>query len=323
MEYEFAPLEGITDAVYRRNHRAFYPGITRYYTPFISPTQHHVFTPRQLRELKPSNNGPILLIPQLLGKNAEDILWAARALADMGYREVNLNLGCPSGTVTAKGKGAGLLRDPQTLDDFLGAVFRDAPVSFSIKTRIGWEFPEEFPRLLAVFSQYPVRRLIIHPRTREQLYTGSVHRGVFADAVSETRLPLCYNGDLFTPEDCMDIRQRFPTVQALMMGRGLAADPGLAGKLLGQPGNADTLYRFLDTLGREYRELFGGDSSAMHRMKAIWTYVLCSFRDGNRYRKRLIKARRWDDLRQVTEEIFQKLELLPAAEGVGKLQGTN
>ena len=314
MEFECAPLEGITDAVYRRTHQKYYPGVTRYYTPFMSPTHHHVFTNRQLRELDPANNGPLLPVPQLLGKNAEDFLWAARELADMGFAEVNLNLGCPSGTVAAKGKGAGFLARPEELDAFLEAVFREAPLPISIKTRIGAERPEEFPRILALLEQYPVCRLIIHPRTRTEFYKGPVHRDVFRDAAAATGLPLCYNGDLFTPEDILGFQREFPGIDTVMLGRGLIADPGLVGKMAGLPGDKTTLYRFLEELGQEYIRVFDGPQNAMHRMKAIWTYVLCSFRDGESFRKRLGKTRRFDDMQAVAEEIFQTSELMPCAD---------
>ncbi len=317
MEIECAPLEGITDAVYRRTHQKYYAGVSRYYTPFISPTHHHLFTPRQLRELDRANNGPLPPVPQLLGKNAEDFLWAAGELAAMGYREVDLNLGCPSGTVAAKGKGAGFLARPEELDAFLERIFRDAPLDISIKTRIGAESPEEFPKLLAVFSRYPLCRLIIHPRTRTEFYKGPVHRDVFRYAVENTSLPLCYNGDLFTPEDIETFRRDFPSIGTIMLGRGLTADPGLAGKRPGVPGDKETLYRFLEELGQTYIDVFDGPQNALHRMKAIWTYVLCSFRDGAQYRKRLGKARRFDDLNAVTEEIFQTRELLPSADLTG------
>lgn len=315
MEYECAPLEGITDAVYRRTHARFFPGITRYYTPFISPTQHHCFTPRELRELSPENNPGLTLVPQLLGKNAEDFLWAARELAEMGYEEVNLNLGCPSGTVTAKGKGSGLLAKPEELERFLDAVYASSPLKISIKTRLGFEQPEEFDRLLAVYNRYPVRRLIVHARTRREMYNPGVHWDAFGKALQNTALPLSYNGDLFTPEDVAAFRAEFPSVRSVMLGRGLTADPGLIVKLSGGDVDKPALRAFHDALCREYPVVFGDRSSAMHRMKAIWQFMLCSFEGGEAYRKRLIKAKLWEDFLAVTDEIFSRLELRTSATG--------
>lgn len=304
MEYEAAPLEGVTDAVFRKNHAAFYPGTDRYYTPFISPTQNHCFTRRDLRELSPENNPDVQIVPQLLGKNAEDLIWAIRELSAMGYAEVDLNLGCPSGTVTAKKKGAGLLAFPEELDAMLDKVFSAAPCRISVKTRLGMEQPEEFPRLLEIYNKYPVCRLIIHPRTRREMYEGSVHADMFRYAEEHTALPLCYNGDLKTPEDIRRIAEDHPTVHCVMAGRGLIADPALFRKMNGGGDDISTLRAFHDRLCSEYVRVFGDRRSAMHRMKAIWAFLLPRFDGAESYRKRMIKTRRWEDFLLVTDEIF-------------------
>ncbi len=300
MEFEFAPLEGVTDAVYRRTHRRFYPGVARYYTPFISPTKNHIFTPRERRELAPENNPDVPLVPQLLGKNADDLLWAMGALFDMGYEEANLNLGCPSGTVTAKGKGAGALADPAALDRLLDALFSAAPLAISIKTRLGVREPEEFRTLLGIFDRYPVRRLIIHARTAAEQYKGTAHPDWFGWARENTRLPLSYNGDLFTRDDIERFRARFPDAETVMLGRGLVADPGL---LAG--GGSQTLRRFHDALCEQYPVVFGSENSALHRMKAIWDYGIGRWPDGARWKKRLIKTKRWDDYLTLAHELLQ------------------
>ena len=304
MEYEAAPLEGITDAVFRRTHAAFYPGAARYYTPFISPTMHHILTPRDLRELSPENNPGFALIPQLLGRNASDLLWAAGELADMGYEEFNLNLGCPSGTVTAKRKGAGLLAYPDELDRLLDTIFRLSPIRISIKTRTGMESPEEYAKIMDIYGRYPVARLIVHPRTRSDQYEGPVRLDVFERILAHTRLPVSYNGDLFTVGDVQRFRERFPSVETVMLGRGLIADPAFIVKLRGESPDCDTLRRFHDTLCEEYVRVFGDRNSAMHRMKAIWAHMLPRFPNGEGYRKKLVKARKWEDFRLIADEIF-------------------
>ena len=308
MEYEAAPLEGITDAVFRRTHAAFYSGAARYYTPFISPTMHHLFTPRDIRELSPENNRGLSLVPQLLGRNAQDLLWAAEELSRMGYEEWNLNLGCPSGTVTAKQKGAGLLSYPDELDSLLHVLFAYSPIRISVKTRLGSDDPEEFTRILQIYEQYPICRLIIHPRTRADQYDGMVHKDTFRNALEKTKLPVCYNGDLFTEEDVLRFSEDFPSVERVMLGRGLIADPALIEKLSGGRGSLSRLREFHAALCSEYVRVFGDKNSAMHRMKAIWTYMLSSLPQGGAFRKRLIKARRWEDFLLVTEEIFDRSE---------------
>ena len=154
MKYYFAPMEGITTHVFRAVHSRRFPGADRYYTPFFSPTSDHLFTPRELRELTPETPCAAPVVPQILSKCAADIVWAAEGLQDMGYMVFNLNLGCPSATVTAKGKGAGLLQKPDALDTLLADVFAASPIAVSLKSRIGYLAPEEFPRLLSIYRQY-------------------------------------------------------------------------------------------------------------------------------------------------------------------------
>ena len=172
-------MEGITDSIYRQLHHKFFPGIHRYYTPFFSPTIHRSLTQKERRELQPASALDFAVVPQILTKNPEDFIWMAQQCQEAGYSEVNLNLGCPSGTVTAKGKGAGALRDLDSLDLFLDAVFRASPLPVSVKTRIGFSSSEEFPKLLDIFNRYPVRELIIHPRTRAAFYKGQVDMDCF------------------------------------------------------------------------------------------------------------------------------------------------
>ena len=187
MRYYFAPMEGITDSVYRLLHHRFFPGVDSYYMPFLSPTVHRELTAREQRELPLADSVPFRAVPQLLTKVAEDFIWAAGQCRDRGYDAVNLNLGCPSGTVTAKGKGSGMLRQPDALDAFLDAVFSKTPVDISIKTRIGYEVAEEFPLLLEIFNQYPIKELTVHPRVRSAFYKGKPDMAAFHDAAEKSR----------------------------------------------------------------------------------------------------------------------------------------
>ena len=201
MDIRFAPLEGLTDTVYRRTHHAHFGGVSKYYIPFVSPTQHHVFTPKEMRAIGPEYNAGIPTVPQIIAKDAEHFLWAAGEMAAMGYEEVNLNIGCPSGTVTAKGKGSGMLRDLYALDAFLNEVCAKSPINVSVKTRIGFESPDEWSEILDVLVDYPLKEIIIHPRTRSGFYkAGTLHLDAFRMA-AERKLPLVYNGDIFSAAD--------------------------------------------------------------------------------------------------------------------------
>ena len=221
MRHYFAPMEGLTDSIYRRLHHKYFPGVDRYYMPFISPTMHRILTGREDRELPFADTECFCAVPQLLTKVPEDFLWAAQVIKDRGYAEVNLNLGCPSGTVTAKGKGSGMLADLDALDRFLDSIFSATPLPISIKTRLGVTESAEFPALLEIYNRYPIKELTIHPRVRKQFYTGGVDLEMFRYAVENSKNPLCYNGDILSLADAENIQEKFPQVEAVMIGRGL------------------------------------------------------------------------------------------------------
>lgn len=304
MQYYFAPLEGITDRIYRQLHRQFFPGIDRYYLPFLSPTVHRALTPREAKELPPAHTLGYCAIPQLLTKNPQDFTWMAQQCADLGYPEVNLNLGCPSGTVTAKQKGSGMLRDRDALDSFLYEIYRDAPLPISIKTRIGFTEPEEFPALLEVFNRYPICQLTVHPRVRAAFYKGPVHMESFHLAVQNAKAPLCYNGDLGSLSQIDAIAKEFPQLSAVMLGRGLVGNPGML-----CPGGTDvkTLEQFHNALFDSYVENFGGARNAMFRLKEHWSYMMPHFQQNEKLAKRLRKTTDQAEFKAITQEIFHTL----------------
>ena len=248
MQYYFAPMEGLTDGIYRRLHQKYFPGIDRYFIPFISPTIHRSLTTKETRELPPASSWQTPTVPQVLTKVADDFLWIARVCTDLGYEELNLNLGCPSGTVTAKGKGSGMLRDLQALDSFLHEICAGSHLPVSIKTRLGFTSADEFPAILEILNRYPIEELTVHPRVRAAFYNGPVDLAQFRYALQNSRAPLCYNGNLCSTEDIIAFQKDFPQVGAVMLGRGLIGNPGLL-----TPGGttAPVLEAFLEELLEE------------------------------------------------------------------------
>lgn len=310
MQYLFAPLEGITSSAYRRTHHRHFPGIHRYYAPFISPTVHHVLTPREQRDLLPQYNEGVPVVPQLLTKCAADFLWAAGDLAALGYDEVNLNLGCPSGTVVSKGKGAGFLAHREELERFLDEIFDRSPLPISIKTRLGVADPEEFPVLIALYNRYPVKELILHPRVQREFYRGEVHLDSFALALENSRSPVCCNGDLNTIGDLAGHLAQFPHTQRLMLGRGLVADPSLFIRAEGGTGADSTaLEAFHDDLFEAFAQSMGSRRNAMLRMKEIWFYHINLFDDHEKHIKRLRKANDVTEFLSAAHAIYRELPL--------------
>ena len=308
MNYYFAPMEGITDSVFRKAHHTYFPGITRYYMPFISPTVHRALTPREAREVPEAHSVPFAAVPQLLTRVPEDFLWAAEQCGELGYEEVNLNLGCPSGTVTAKGKGSGMLRDPDGLDRFLDTVFRAAPLPISVKTRLGFESPEEFPRLMEIFNRYPIQELTLHPRARKAFYSGDVDMDAFRYCLETSNAPVCYNGNLNSVSQIERFRREFPQVDSVMIGRGLVGDPGM---LVPGGTTVEALEGFMEQLAEEYCVVFGSERNAMFRLKENWRHLLRRFQGSEKLGKRLRKTTDIREYRAIVREILHTLPLAP------------
>lgn len=308
MRYYFAPLEGITDSTYRRLHHKYFPGLDRYYTPFFSPTVHRALTPKEARELPYADTVGYCAVPQLLTKVPEDFIWMAHQCRDRGYREVNLNLGCPSGTVTAKGKGSGMLRDTDALDRFLDGIFSRTQVAISVKTRIGFSSPDELETLMNVFNRYPIAELTVHPRVRNAFYSGGVDMDAFGYAAKNSRNPLCYNGDIYSCAQIPDLQDAFPNINAVMVGRALVADPGM---LTGGT-QLTILEAFLRELLETYMENFGGARNAMFRMKEHWRHIIYKFHDTEKLGKQLRKTTDVNEFRAITAQILHQCPMREA-----------
>lgn len=313
---DFAPLDGITKVVFRQVHHRMFGGADRYFIPFFSPTDQHVVTNRDQRELDPANNQGLPLVPQIMSRKAPDFLWATELMRDLGYTEVNLNLGCPSGTVTAKGKGSGFLAKPEELERFFDEVFEKTCLPVSVKTRLGIQDAEEFHRLLDIYNHYPITELTIHARVQKEFYKGAVHRDVFAWAAEESCNPVCYNGDLNTVAEVRAFEEAFPNVTAVMLGRGAVADPALMRKLRGGPGaTREELKAFTVALYQGYQDFYGQVGPSAQRMKEVWFYLIHLFEGGGRLDKKLRRSRTPGEYEALEAAIFQELPLRKDAVG--------
>lgn len=313
MILSLAPMEGLTGHTFRAVHAECFGALDRYYTPFLAlPHVGSGFGKRACAELAAAGNRGLDVVPQVLANDAERFVWGAKVLADMGFREVNLNLGCPSGTVVAKGRGSGFLRDLDALDAFLGKVCAESPLPVSVKTRIGLADDAEFDAILAVYLRHPLAELIVHPRVQRDRYEGIPRRDAYGKALAAAPFPVAYNGDIFDRSDMDTLVAIYPQTRHVMLGRGILANPALARMLRGgAPATRAELERFHDELFEAYLAEMGGN--AVFRMKEWWSYARCAFANPLSVHRRVRKMRRVEDYRAAVRGVFLDEELAALA----------
>lgn len=319
MILSLAPMEGITGHVFRRVHAECFGALDRYYTPFLAPP--HVgssFGGKAYKEIDPARNQGLDVVPQLLTKNADEFVWATRLLADMGYAEVNLNLGCPSGTVVAKGRGSGFLRDLEGLETFLQDVCARSSLPVSVKTRVGIQSDDEYEQILELYCRCPLKELIVHPRVQKDRYQGAPRRELYGRTLERASFPVAYNGDVFGPEDMGSLLKAYPETRHVMLGRGILANPALARMLNGgPPATAAELERFHDALFSAYQAEMGGN--AVFRMKEWWSYVQYAFDNPLTVHRRVRRARSVEEYRAAAAHVFHEERLAASARFGGAL----
>ena len=311
MKIYFAPLEGITTYIFRNAFNGIYGNVDKYFAPFISPSEKCPMTPKERKDVAPENNAGIYLVPQILTCKSECFIDAARELRAMGYDEVNLNLGCPSGTVCAKGKGAGFLPETLELQRFLDNIYAYAEsdnMKISIKTRLGYFNPDEFYDLVDIFNNFPVSELIVHPRIRSDFYKGEPRNEYFKYALERSRIPLVYNGNIFSCKDYSGLTDVFNSdLDPIMLGRGLISDPSLADKLKGSAAETDLakFKKLHDTLYHEYQKVMSPDINVLYKMRELWSYWQVLFDGKERELKKLLKAKKYEEYEIATIRIFE------------------
>ena len=306
MELLFAPMEGITFAGFRKLHHELFGGATEYYTPFIAPDSNGSLRHKYLKEL--TDDAGVPTVPQLLVNRPEAFNLTAEKLHDLGFAEINLNAGCPSGTVFSKHKGAGMLADLESLNRTLDGIFSHAErlgYRVSIKTRMGVHSTGEFPEILEIYSRYPVAKLIVHARCRDDFYQGEPDAAGFQAALGRCRFPAVYNGNIFSAADLEKLKIRIPELPAVMLGRGAVTNPALCRELQGGEAlKAGELADFHDRLVELWLQSGLEPRFTVERMKTLWSYWQALFPDAKKERKALFKARTPDDYRAAAKALL-------------------
>lgn len=304
-----APLQGVTDRIYRNLFALYFQGVDLAVSPFLSPLPGMRDDHRQLREVSPAENRGLPTIPQILSANPADFAALANRLHGMGCAAVNWNLGCPFRMVVKKGKGSGMLCHPERVAAFLERALPALRPALSIKLRLGLARPDEVFALLPVFESFPIAELIIHPRTGAQMYDGEVDLDTFAACLARTRHRVVYNGDIDSPQRLAALARRFGSVDRWMIGRGLLANPFLAEEIKGaaprpRAEKLRLLKAFHDHLFAEYGQVLCGPAHLTDRMKALWTYLAGFFTEAAQIRKRIRKTHRPDHYADLVGQIF-------------------
>lgn len=310
MKFYLAPMEGITTYIYRTAYNRYFGGIDKYFTPFIASKK---MNRRELNEILPEHNQEICVVPQILTNRAQEFLQIARKIAEYGYDTVNLNLGCPSGTVTARKRGAGFLSVPDELDRFLYEIYAQSPLHISIKTRIGIASVDEWENILAVYRKYPLAELIIHPRLQKEFYKFTPHKEAYATAVAVLPdIPLCYNGDITSPQSLSAVLDTVPTTDCVMIGRGILRNPALVLQLKehgnNNPCSKETLKSFHDEIFEGYATQMPGETPTLFKMKDLWTYLIESFDGAEKYLKKIRKASNYSEYKIAVNNLFLECE---------------
>jgi tRNA-dihydrouridine synthase B len=309
MNLFLAPIQGMTTACYRNAFARIFGGIDAYYAPFIATTDINKSSPLLLKDLLSERNDAVVkIIPQLLSNNGADFRFLSSAIVDMGYNEINWNIGCPFPMVTSKKKGSGILPYPDMIKKFLDIACADSSYTLTVKMRLGLDDPEDGIRVIEVLNEYPLGGVIIHARTGIQMYTGNIDLNSFEVVSSACKHEVTYNGDIFTYADFMRISLRFPSIKNFMLGRGALRDPFLPSIIKGQKIPSDNkismIRQFHDEVFNYYKNMLYGEKHLCDKMKAFWVYMSVHTDKDGKLMKKINKCHKSADYLEAINQIF-------------------
>ena len=308
------PFQGITDAPFRNVFKRHFGGIDKFYTPFFTGIHKEDHAKNlQGEEIDPRCNDVETLTPQILSTDAEEILRFSKQCKQLGYKEINLNMGCPFPRVANKKRGCGLLPYPDMVEAMFERVFEQIDISFGVKCRLGYFSPDEIDAIIPIFNKFPLNELIIHPRIGKQLYKGEADVEQFKNLIPYINVPLVYNGDIFSVDGFGHIRDVVQPVNRFMLGRGILANPFLAEEIRGgacnAPERAERLHAYVLDLYDDRLHHAGGSPKVLGRMKELWSYLMNSFEEPQIVWRKIKKINVLKEYENAVELIFKEIQL--------------
>lgn len=305
-----APLQGFTDFVYRNAYFHLFTGVDKFFTPYLT-LKNNQLAKKYIKEVLPGNNENINVVPQVLVENDAELKILVDLLGTYGYSEINLNLGCPYPMVTKRGKGAGLLPNPDKIEKIIECFYEICDLKFSVKLRLGMESPEEIKPVIGMLNRYKFEEVIVHPRIARQLYKGEVNLDTMDFIHEKLQQKLVYNGDIFSEADFYRLQKRYKNIHNWMIGRGILMNPFLPAELSGEQftevWKQKKLKEFHERVLAEYLLTMDNEGNVLNRMQQFWIYFSYSFSEQRKVFKAIKKSRNLNQYRTHTERIFAQL----------------
>lgn len=305
-----SPLQGFTDFRFRNAFHKYFGGIDTFYSPYIRLNGKLVIKGSYERDILPENNSTLEVIPQIITNDVEEFLFVTKFVQQMGYKELNWNLGCPYPMVAKCGMGSGLISNTAQIEHILKRVHNETDIVVSMKMRMGYENPTEILDVFPILDQYPIKNVAIHARIGKQLYKGGVDLDSFQKCLDHAKQKLYYNGDITSVAKFKAMQERFPSIDHFMIGRGLIADPFLPSMIKNDtteyPKNRfDIFEEFHDTIYKEYDAYLSGPTPIRMKMLGFWEYFSESFANPQKTYKSIKKATNSRSYESAVKEIFK------------------
>lgn len=312
-ELVLAPLRGVTGVDYRNAFCRHFSDLDSAMAPFIPTVNGKVIKPKLLADILPEMNTLMPVVPQIIGKEPKDMIVLIKTIYDLGYDEVNWNLGCPWKFVAKKMRGSGLIPHPDKVDAILDEVLKEIPGKLSVKVRLGLKTKDELKDLIPALNKHDLSEVIIHPRTAVQMYDGVVDVDMFGEYFEMLRHRIVYNGDITSVEFYNSLKDRFPSINKWMIGRGVIINPCLAAEIKGAeplsaPEYAVAVHDFHDDIMAWTKDRLSGPGHILGRMKELWKYMALSFEQGDKKLTRILRCKTVEEYEKRIDDFFRFYE---------------